>query len=295
MRASSIKAARKLSRMDAIDELLNGIDSLPPAPGVLPRLLAALGDDNTDLSEVTDMIAVDPALTAKLLQTCNSAFFGRATAANDVTEALHRMGFRNVYRIVAVVSGMHCLRLSRANIIDIAQLWKHLVTTAFAGQFVAEDIGVDGGLLFTAGLLHDIGKLIMAEVFKTQYVRFISDARSLPQPVLEEERRRFNMDHAGVGARLLERWNFSPALVASVQFHHEPAAAGDQQRLGACMQLADSLAHSVEPIAPRQLLSAQQLEAALTLCALAPEDLSRYQDRIRENVAFVESMCRLRG
>src|SRR6266487_3800432 len=174
--------------MDKIDQFLDRIDSLPPAPQVLPQLLNALADAKTDVSRVVDLIAFDPALTAKLLQTCNSAFFGKSTPVNDVAEAVKRLGFRTVYRVVAAVRGAHCFRQSEGTSLNAGELWRHCVTVAFAAQFVAEDIGAESGLLFTAGMLHDLGKLILAQAYKGDYVRLVTKTRRLGRPLFEQEK-----------------------------------------------------------------------------------------------------------
>src|SRR5437870_1457491 len=96
--------------MDKIDELLSRIESLPPAPQILPPLLQALGEDDTDLERVVNMLSFDPALTARLLMTCNSAFFARSTKIDSVAEALQQLGFQTVYRIVAGATGARLFR-----------------------------------------------------------------------------------------------------------------------------------------------------------------------------------------
>src|SRR5437867_4153293 len=230
--------------MDTIDEFLDRIDSLPPAPQVLPQLLTTLAEANTDVSRVVDLIAFDPALTAKLLATCNSAFFGKSTPVDDVSEAVNRLGFQTVYRIVAAVRGGNCFRASEGTTSNSGELWRHCVTVAFAAQFVAEDIGADSGLLFTAGMLHDLGKVILAQAYKEDYARLVIETSRLGRTLFEQEKASYGVDHAEVCGRLLERWKFSPPLVASVRFHHDPSAAGEARRLAACVNLADTLAHS---------------------------------------------------
>jgi hypothetical protein len=135
--------------MDKIDELLDSIDTLPPSPYPLPELFKALTEADSDLSQVVDLISFDPALTAKLLQTCNNAFFARSVPVNDVSSAVNRLGFQTVYRVVATVRGVQVLRPSQKSYgVEISELWRHSVRTAFAAQFIAEDSGTDGGLFF---------------------------------------------------------------------------------------------------------------------------------------------------
>src|SRR6266436_755755 len=142
--------------MDKIDKLLAGVENLPLSPNPLPQLFNALTDTESDRSQVVDLISFDPGLTAKLLQTCNSALFGRPELVNDVAEAVDRLGFQMVYRVVAVVKGTQVLRPSKKSYgVEPGKLWRHSVQSAFAAQFIAEDVGAESGLFFTAGLFRD--------------------------------------------------------------------------------------------------------------------------------------------
>jgi len=278
--------------MVQIDEFLGGIDILPPAPQILPLLLDSLAGADTHLSRVVDLIAFDPALTAKLLQTCNSAYFGRAEPVNDVFEAVNRIGFEKVFRIVAIVSGNCCLRPAGVAGVDGDRLWKHSVTAAFAAQFVGEDSGLESGPLFTAGLLHDLGKVVIAlapQPNDAQPSGLLAQADSFQ----EEDKDSGGVIHAELGARLLERWRFSPVLASGVRFHHQPWAAGDCSRHAACIALADELSRTLEgERLPETCLGSRSGQTPLEILGLAEGDLCRYRDRLTENVQFVEALCR---
>src|SRR6185369_2958873 len=113
------------------DELINRIKDLPSAPQILPPLLEALGNDNTDLDRVAELISVDPGLTAKLLKNCNSAFWALSTRIDSVSGALQRLGFQAVYRIVAAMKGAGLFKPSQA--VDDAissRWWRHAVLSA---------------------------------------------------------------------------------------------------------------------------------------------------------------------
>ena len=276
--------------MDKLDQVLNGVDRLPPAPQLLPRLLSALADIDADLSQVVDIITFDPSLTAKLLQVCNSAVYAGVERVNNVTEAVNRLGLRTVYRIVATVMGTQSFqRSSTFSGPEAKLLWRHSVTSAFASQFIAEDVGADSGLLFTAGLLQEVGRVVLAQVFKEKC--------ALPKPAdqgpvtLEEEQAFYGVNHAELGGRLLQRWNFSHHLIKAVQFHHQPAAAGEDAPLAACVSLGDAVASGTAGHAPGQITS--EAAPAMEILRLTVNHLPRYADRIRENLEYVEAMCRL--
>ena len=279
--------------MDKIDQLLVGVEKLPPAPKLLPQLMAALSDMDCDMGSVVDMITFDPALTARLLQMCNSAYFGLARRVASVSEAVSRLGFHEVYHVVAIMSGEKFLRPAHTAGLDTERLWKHAVITAFAARFVARGIRADSDLLFTAGLLHDIGKVPMAEALKGDYSALITDISLHGRSLVALEHASFELDHAGVAGRLLEQWKFSPEFIGSVRFHHDCTAAGDSARFAACIEVADALAHSLEDLKPGEEPQAVNIPEALGVLNLTPKDLAAHQEAILQSWESVEKMCRL--
>ena len=279
--------------MDKIDQLLEGVEKLPPAPKLLPQLMHALSDMDCDMGGVVDMITFDPALTARLLQMCNSAYFGLARRVASVSEAVSRLGFHEVYHVVAIMSGEKFMRPAHASGLDTEWLWKHAVITAFAARFVARGIRADADMLFTAGLLHDIGKIPMAEALKGDYGVLVTDPSLYGRSLVALEQASFELDHAGVAGRLLDQWKFSPEFIASIRFHHNCMAAGDSARLAACVEVADALAHSLEDAQPDALPEVVADPEALTVLGLSQENLAAHQGAILESWASVEKMCRL--
>ena len=206
-----------------IRTLLDKVEVLPLSPTLLPKLLPKLSDVDTNFDEVVEIIAMDPALTAKLLQICNSAFFGHESEVTSVAEAVNRVGYQSVYLLVAMLNGSNCFPWPSPVGVEAGKLWQHSIITAFNTKFIAESAGADGNLLFTAGLLHDIGKVILGQAQPEQAAglfRQPSDAAST-----EHELAVFGCTHADVGATLLERWKLPAQLALSVRHHHHPKSA----------------------------------------------------------------------
>ena len=160
--------------MEELDAYINRVKHLPPAPRVLAQLLPLLGRSDIDTALVVDLITHEPALTASVLQRCNSAYFGASEPACDVSEAVSQLGFNQVYRMVAAVVGSQTLSPAQKSYgFAQGELWRHSVAAALAAQKMAEDKGEDGNLVFTAGLLHDVGKIILAEALEDKYTRLV--------------------------------------------------------------------------------------------------------------------------
>ncbi|MDB6032677.1 MAG: signal transduction protein [Verrucomicrobiales bacterium] len=279
--------------LQAIDGLLDSVEALPLSPYPLQELLKALTDPESDLSEVVRIITFDPILTAKLLQLCNSAFISRSAPANTVGEAISQLGFQTVYRVVASIKGPQIFQL-RGGACGFAaeQSWKHSVLSALNAQFIGEDFGEDSGVLFTAGLLHDLGKVILGMSLREKYGCVVSAARVEQKPLWELERAAFGTDHAEVGARLLERWQFSPELVCSVRFHHHPHEAQALERFPAIIQVASALSHAACPEEGkgRPLV---QAEAGQEIFGWTLEEMGQYGQRMEENKEILKLLMRM--
>jgi putative nucleotidyltransferase with HDIG domain len=279
--------------MQTIEHVLENTAQLPPAPQVLGELLTVLSDLEADTGRVVDLITFDPGLTAKLLQTSNSALLGRGKPIDDVADAVNRLGFQTVYRIVASASAGQILRPGKGTYgVNPEGFWKHSVMTAFAAQIIARDSTEDANLLFTAGLLHDVGRVILANAFKEGYADVVAKSGKGTAEAVALEKATYGLNHAEVGARLLARWKFSAPIISAVWFHHSPAAAGPMQRFAACVNLADALAHSIDASGPVDLNGRPGHDVALKTLERTVDDLAGYQGQILENMQFVEALCR---
>lgn len=281
--------------MDKISELLKKVEILPASPALLPKLSRALGNvHNTDLDEIVDIIAFDSALTAKLLQIANSAYFGSDTPVTSVGEAVSQVGYDAVYLLAASISGENCLRTPPGTGLDAVLLWKHSVTTAFGAQHIASAAGLDGNLLFTAGLLHDLGKVIFAEVHGKSYTNMFEPANRGSLSLVEWENAHYGYNHAEVGAALLQRWKLPPAIVAAVRYHHDLSAAGENAPFAACICLGDALSRTLELPAFSLDETIPDIQQALQVVNLTVADLNNQWNRIRKNWEFVQNLFDLR-
>jgi len=277
--------------MQELDDYIEKVKTLPPAPRILPELLSLLRQDDIDSSRVVDLISYDPAITAAVLRLCNSAFFAGGTPADDLLEAVNRIGFRQVSMLVSAVSGSKFLGAARRSSgVDPSQLWKHSVTVAVAAQMIAEDQGADAGLVFTAGLLHDVGKVILAEALDHIYAQLIAESHFDQTSMFETENRLLGVNHAGIGGRLLTRWKFPTSLVAAVTFHHQPGAAGDDRKVAAYVYLGDVISYSLGAEGQEPEVTLGEDVEALQILNLTPEALSDYARKTSLKLQSLEGL-----
>jgi putative nucleotidyltransferase with HDIG domain len=210
------------------------VKDLPIFPDVAVKILQ-LQEDNVDISfkELGSIILLDPALTAKILKVANSALYARQREVTNLQQALALLGFKMVKSLVLLVSASNIYSKSRklqfeatsATItkISISMIWRHSVLTAFISKYIAirkkyDDKKED---VFVAGLLHDIGRLVMMINFQDKYEQYISYLNQMQyNDIREIEEMVFDINHQDLGKIVLEKWNFPQELIDSVAQHH---------------------------------------------------------------------------
>lgn len=253
--------------MDEADRYIDLVTGLPPAPTVATGLLGLFGDPNRDIDQVVELIGYDPSLTVEVLRRCNSAAFVGSEPVVDMFEAVTRLGFYEVYCVVVGLVGARTMSLGKGNLIlDVGDLWRHSVTTAVASSLLARRSDVSDGVAFTAGLLHDVGKLVLISLESPRYGELVRRLGFCGQGLAEAELSVFGTRHATIGSRLLTRWGLPDSVTAAVRNHHElPDPADPFAQLAAIVGVANVVAHHMDrKVTPEDLLAAQP-EAAVWL------------------------------
>jgi putative nucleotidyltransferase with HDIG domain len=277
--------------MQAIDDFINSIRSLPPAPRIVPELMKLLKQADIDSGKVVKLISFDPALRANVLRMCNSAYFGAATPTSDLQEAVTRLGFQQVYQLVAASMGARMLGAPYAGYGFIeGELWKHSVGVAVTAQSIARKLSDNDQLVFTAALLHDIGKIVLAYALESAYSSLVRETEINQHSLLEAERKILGVQHAEVGARLLERWNFPPNVVSAVWFHHAPKGAGKHQRLASYIHLADVVAHFMGLGYGNLAFAVRGRSDALAILGLTTESIPQFLMEAFDEMRKVEDL-----
>jgi len=260
-----------------LDVCLDRVTGLPPAPVIVPRLLHLLGQAEVDSGQVGEVIACDPALTAAVLRLCNSALLAHANAVANLPEAVLRVGFAPVYEFVVAILGARAMVPAQKGYgIDEGELWKHCVATGLAARCMARARGSDESLAFTAGILHDIGKLVLAQSLEESYRRLMAEIAERQASLLESEASILGVQHAEIGGRLLERWHFPEALVMAVWHHHNPAGASGHEPLAAVVYLGNLVAHFMGFGYGHQALALRGRAEALELAGITAQELPHF-------------------
>jgi putative nucleotidyltransferase with HDIG domain len=196
-----------------------GRKTLPTIPTVLAKIVQLTDGEGRTSRELVEVIEHDQALTSKILRLANSAFFGQSRQVATIPRAVVLLGFGTVRNLALSVKVWETLGpgLARRRLED---LWAHAASVALAGKWLSARLRAgDPDETFTAGLLHDVGRLVMAMRLGDLYWRTV-EATTPEQTVDQVEAATFGVDHAEVGAWMLEAWNLPPAIVDAVRTHH---------------------------------------------------------------------------
>jgi putative nucleotidyltransferase with HDIG domain len=204
------------------EELIRGIGQLDPMPVTAQRLLALLSGEDVALAAVADVIEFDQAIVAAVLRAASTARHAGRTPT--VREAVMRLG--TVALLDLVLEGyLKKLRIATP-LYDLTEqdLWLHGAATQLAVRALAAERPKAGipAIAETAGLLHDIGKLIVARYLRKDVSEIIAHARTHSMTFVEAERECLGVDHAAVGAAMAEAWLFPPEIVHAIRYHHSP-------------------------------------------------------------------------
>lgn len=280
--------------MKRLDEFIDQVSELPPAPKVLAQLLVELRDPNSNADRIVELVSFDSALTARTLQICNSAAHGAARKVADIQEAVLRLGFHRVLELVAVATGTRTLgRAQRAYGIDPGDLWRHSVAAAIAAQAIAEERGDEHSpMIFTGALLHDIGKTVLSQVLEGRYETVSNLLERSEQSWLNAEQELLGVDHAEIGGRLLERWDFPEAIAKGVWHHHDPGAAGDHRETASYIYLGNMIAYFMGQGYGHHPFALRARSEALDILELRGDCLPRFMIAAEERLGHLSSLFR---
>lgn len=222
-------------------EIVRCAGQLPAASGIVFELLRVIDQDEVGAATLAEIVSRDPAIVIRLLRIANSSFYALPRQVESVADAIAILGWRQVRTLAAGIAVFHTFGDVRSTELELGRFWRHGVSVAVAARELALRMRLNEGGTFVAGLIHDIGRLVVAHAFP-EYARAIARYQGTHAcPVVEAEQAVLGLDHAHIGGLLAERWRFPPAICEGIAQHHA-AVAAPLPPLATAVRLANALA-----------------------------------------------------
>ncbi len=254
--------------------IIQEMGQLPTMPTIAAKVMQLVNDPASSAEDIARFITKDLALTSKVLRLANSAFYGIPRTISSVNSAIVILGFNTVRSLVLSASVVKIFP-GRAdnNGFDRKAFWKHSfmvgMTSRMLAQMYRKKKMVDVEIAFSAGLLHDVGKLILEQFAGDDYLPVIAEARKQGLPLYQLEKTMLGLTHADISAMLIEKWQMPNELREPILYHHFPTDAGEHLDVALLIHIANYLCHKKglgsmdeEPFGPLHT-DAEQLLTAL--------------------------------
>jgi putative nucleotidyltransferase with HDIG domain len=277
--------------MDEAESLIKAINDLPVLSPVAGRIAQVVSNAESSVTGILDALKLDPVISGKVLKLANSAYVGIPRTISSLKNAVVLLGQKRIQSLVLSTTALSALKLGRELPFSLYRFWKHSITVAMIAESVARHLRryspIDTEDVFSAGMLHDIGILVLGIWNPEALQRSIAESASKNVPYFATENP--STSHTMAGGALCDHWNFPQPLKGAIMLHHAPEQAAEVKRLVSIVHIADVMAHIIG-------FSVFEREALLqpSACAagevhLPPERLRVIADDALKNEKKIES------
>ena len=276
----------------AVDQMLDGLEAIGTVPTSVAQIFGLINDPRSGAGDFERVVRPDVGLTANLLRCANSVFYRGSREITSVKDAINRMGMRRVFEVAASASFVKAIPAKLTGYgLSAESYWRHSVAVAVLADRIGRQVGFTyPDLAFTAGLLHDLGKVVVAS-FLTGSPHSPVDLPEGGLSSVEVEREVLGIDHAELGELLTVRWNLPKEISGAARWHHasQGAPTATLRYLSTVVQVADAAAHAAGHGA-EEGFSQGLTEDALDRLSLEPEKLQALVEASREEIEKTSQM-----
>ncbi len=264
---------------------VENINTLPTVPSVLKRLSAVIEKPRITIVEISAFISNDPALTTKVLKMVNSAIYGFPGRIASVSHATMLLGLNVIKGLLLGVSVFELMQKTMSG------LYEHSLACAIASRVIAQKKNLkEPEEVSVAGLLHDIGKVILILEYAEQYENAMKESKEKKTSIFDAEINQFNATHADVGGWLAEKWRFPRNLIEVIEFHHRPTLAKNAPLETAIVHMADLLVRARGFGFAGEIFVPEVNPVAFELLKLSDQDIKDVLREMEDNMEAAEDI-----
>ncbi|MDO8702888.1 MAG: HDOD domain-containing protein [Undibacterium sp.] len=226
----------------SLNQITENVKNLPTLPAIVMELLNEIDNEDLDTTLLAQKVSNDLALTATTLRYANSAYYSTMIKVTTIQQAISLMGLSTVKKIIMMAALSGCFPENNCRGFSHKAFWRHSNAVGIAAKLIAKRLNFNVDIAFTAGLLHDLGTLVLVTQFPEQYASTIDYRNEHQVSQFEAERKVLGIDHAAVGEALAVEWNFSDTMKNAIAGHHHPEKPG-LGFLATIIHVADGIAH----------------------------------------------------
>lgn len=228
------------------DDLVKRLARLPALPAVVQDILTSLDDEEMHADTFIHRVNTDPVLVARILATANSAVYGRTTPVASLKEALPLLGMNQLRQLILVTSLMQAFDKQGGAGFDRKNYWSHSFAVATCARTIAQWANENADTAYSAGLLHDIGHLLLSTVEPEKVALVYQDMETEQCSMIDAERTIMGIDHAELGLHMARHWQLPSALTEAIGLHHEPDKIDSPAALTDIVHVAEVLACALD-------------------------------------------------
>ncbi len=234
-----------MTKQEIIKKIYAEVDNLPPIPDVITKTNELINDPNSSIKEISSVIKQDPSLTADILKLANSAWYITRSSVETIEQATSIIGLKQLSTIMLSIGAKKVLKERYES---MEEVWNHSYKCAFFSKYLMKMITRqvdDIESAYLAGLLHDIGKIVLLSITPELSKRIILLSEAKNVSIVEIERLALGLTHADIGGKITENWNFPTKMTIAISYHHTPKLyrKTDWQNLMYTVYFANMLSH----------------------------------------------------
>ena len=263
------------------DNIAAQLKSFPSMPGAAVKLLILMDDPDISVAQIEAILGQDPGLTANILRLANSAYFGMPSKVGSIKQAVLLLGLKRLVQIV-IASCVSAIMDKPVTGYDLppGEFWHHSVGVTVAAEGLMKELNIKTSEeIFTAALLHDVGKLVVGE-YVDNNISQIEDSTSQGISFEKAENLVLGTNHADIGAQILKQWSLPPVIVNAVRWHHSPESADSTDKMLDIIHVANVLCLMIGIGVGRDGLQYRPSEEVVERLGLEPIHLEKVASQV---------------